>query len=434
MSSYNITNKVEMEKRIFEILNTPNLLNTTLNPRRQKTPKDTVSGDFMYFYNIIWKIYTKTHEPQELFAKMLEKGQIDEKEYLELQKYIESYMNQQSNPRPIKEQNQKTTMKLRPPYSNPTIIKGMIENLLEGAGTFLHIDSNLLTQTKENEKETMLTKHILIDVYHRDLYNFVNSLLEKYTENNRIPNFKIRLESKDGTTKAPFNLIIYFTEENFPEHIKIIQETRKAMDDKGWATFADPIISIPGYTFDIASPHENSFYISIGEDIAPNTNSYPWQIQQIFQQVLYEHPKASKEEQAKLITEIIYSKYGKLFEFCDKQLATILNKTQQSAQAQNNIKQKRIDYLCLTGMAIFDDEDKRNMWIAVVNREITEQNYGYYLEEVLNIISMIKNEIPTPMIKNILNQTSNPQLISQYLQQFIDPQILEQLTSNPPRR
>lgn len=357
--------KAQMKERILHILNTKELL-ARLKPRNIKNENEKEYSEHFYreFYFKVLYLYHKTHNLQTLLDKMLQDGLINHPIHFECDKEISFYgfVNKLNGFRNI-------TSKA-PKYHNQyqIIKKGATKYIFGGESTLQCINSDLLIRTENDKKEAELTKHIFLNLNVNDLHHFASRLLDKYTENNRIPNFKIRIENTEAEQKAPFNLVVYFSEENFTEHIKIIQEIHQEMLKENFTIRTKESIT-PGYQCDIAPNKDRECIISIGEDISPNVNSYPSAIDIFFQTAFTQRPNATKEEQASIITDTIYSQYGNLFEFCDKQLATILNKTQQPAQAQNNIK-----------------------------------------------------------------QTSNPQLISQYLQQFIDPQILEQLTSNPPRR
>lgn len=267
---------------------------------------------------------------------------------------------------------------------------------------------------------------IFLNIADQDLYQVISILLEKALTGNRVSDLEFYALTPQAAQKGnveyvkdSYNLIININEQNIAEIIKILEEIRRENHQ-----FYFKSNTIPGI--------EYNDYITLGQINMTRGKGAFFSCPAYFAHEAYAESVANRSgvnELDKLANDAVRGILSRYSSLTEKYINILSHDSHQKDIEQGAGLQQRKDYLCQSGMNILDDEDKRQLWIALVERDITGQNYGNYFDEAITILLMLKAEIPIVSIKSLVQHSSNKELVTGILKQFMDPQILKQLTS-----
>ena len=93
--------------------------------------------------------------------------------------------------------------------------------------------------------------------------------------------------------------------------------------------------------------------------------------------------------------------------------------------------QRKIDYWQTAGKAILDENELSEKWCAFVEQQANDDfTRGVLLDETLQIMTMIKSNMPFEIIAQTIKKIPNGQtIIDDYLGAFIHPEILYEIQS-----
>lgn len=93
--------------------------------------------------------------------------------------------------------------------------------------------------------------------------------------------------------------------------------------------------------------------------------------------------------------------------------------------------QRKIDYWQTVGSSFLESDGLGEKWCSFVEQQANDDfARGALIDETLQIISMIKSNIPTEKIALTIEQISGGQtILDDYLGAFIHPEILDEIKS-----
>lgn len=92
----------------------------------------------------------------------------------------------------------------------------------------------------------------------------------------------------------------------------------------------------------------------------------------------------------------------------------------------------KMGYWKATGTAMLHQDGLDKKWNEFVERKVNEDG-GILLDETLQIISMIKANIPSLVIRRTINQISSGKtILDEYLPMFVYPEIIAKIKNPNP--
>ena len=101
-------------------------------------------------------------------------------------------------------------------------------------------------------------------------------------------------------------------------------------------------------------------------------------------------------------------------------------------EIESGVARSKIGYWKEAGMALLGNDDLGEKWCEFVESQANDFfKRGLLLDETLQIISMIKANVPFKAISQVIGFIQNGQIIlDEYLGMFVRPEILNEINSN----
>lgn len=92
---------------------------------------------------------------------------------------------------------------------------------------------------------------------------------------------------------------------------------------------------------------------------------------------------------------------------------------------------KMAPYRISVGQALLNDDELNEKWAKFVNFSSNDKFYsGTHLDEMLQIIGMVKAGVPSEKIKEALSNYGSKGTLIHYLKEFIDPEIISEIETD----
>jgi len=91
---------------------------------------------------------------------------------------------------------------------------------------------------------------------------------------------------------------------------------------------------------------------------------------------------------------------------------------------------RKAPYRISVGQALLNNDELNEKWSKFVNDSTNGINHGILLDETLQIMGMIKADVPSEKIRETLAKLPNNRTIITYLGAFIHPETLSEIDLN----